>query len=85
MGLGPRDADGQRVIHSAVQCEGGEVEGGRRDGAHVVVTDALVLSGSDDKRTPHKDVSRVAMGCSYVQWHESSNGIRVLGHKNWRK
>jgi hypothetical protein len=38
MGLGPRDADGQIFIHSAAQCEGGGVEGGRRDGARVVVT-----------------------------------------------
>lgn len=34
--IAPRDADGERFIHSAVQCEGGEVEAEdaeKRDGA----------------------------------------------------
>jgi hypothetical protein len=57
-GVRPRNADGQRFIHSAVQCEGGEVEGGRRDGARIVVTPWSYLRSGD--RTPNMDVS-VAM------------------------
>jgi hypothetical protein len=78
----PRDGDGERFIHSAVQCEGGEVEDGRLDKARVVVTPWSYLQ-SGDKGPP----TTMFHGWAAPMYNDmkTSNVVRVLEHKNLHK